>query len=166
VHFICPIFANRRLQRFHRWALLWLTWLAAVLDNAAAYAPLSQQVKTLTHAYLDQIARVIVSIVMIRASYQVRQLPPKHWSEHVHACKVTSLRRAVMGVKLWRELRHRDVRQRIAALRQDIDALTARVARRLPRGLTRRRPIHTRPESRVIDSRAAVLTPKLAADTS
>jgi hypothetical protein len=166
VHFIRPIFANRRLERFHRWALLWLTWLAAVLDNAATYAPLSQQVKSLTHAYLDQIARVIVSIVMIRASYQVRQLPPKHWSEHAHACKVTSLRRAVMGVKLWRELRQGDVRQPIAALRQDMDTLTARVVRRLPRGLTRRRPIHTRPELRATALLGVFLTPPLAADTS
>jgi phosphate uptake regulator len=47
---------------------------------------------------------------------------------------------------LRRSLRSKDLRQRIERLRQDINALVTRLLDRLPRGLTRRRPIKARRE--------------------
>ena len=51
---------------------------------------------------------------------------------------------------LRRALRPKDLRQRIEALTQSIDALVARLLKRLPRGLTRRRPIKARREANVV----------------
>ena len=45
-----------------------------------------------------------------------------------------------------RSLRSRSLEQRIAALSQNLEALVTRLVRRLPRGLTRRRPICAHPE--------------------
>ena len=165
MHFTRPTISTQRLQRFHRWALLWLTWFAAFLDAAAAYSPLSRQAKTLAHAYLDQIQRLIVVMVMIRAAAHVRQ-PARRQTFSEHQRKERGFERALLGVKLWRDLRHRDLRQRIAALRQDMYTLVKHVLRRAPRGLTRRRPIRARPDLRAADPRETILAPARSADTS
>jgi hypothetical protein len=83
-----------------------------------------------------------------------------------HRRKERALRRAIIGSALRRALRRQHVPGRIAALSQNIDALTARLLKRLPRGLTRRRAIVAHPESRLIEAAHAALIPALGADSS
>ena len=137
--FTRPPVSHQRLQRYHRWALLWLQWFAAFLEAASAYNPLSRQAEALAHAWLDTFERLITNIIMLKAAERVRFRPPGRGRAQ-HPLKERALRRAVMGVKLRRALRRHDARDRAAALRQDIAPLIAALARRLPRGLTRRAP--------------------------
>ncbi len=134
---------SHRLSRLHRWAMLWLKWFAAFLDGAEAFAPLSRQARAIAHTWLDKVEHLVVSLVMVRAAKFVR---PAVANRHVaqHKRKTAGLRRAIIGSRLRRALRHNDVRQRIAALGQDIDTLAELIAHRAPRGLTRRRAIAPR----------------------
>ncbi|MFZ2031425.1 MAG: hypothetical protein WAU68_14020 [Vitreimonas sp.] len=144
--FTRPPVSNQRLQRYHRWALLWLQWFAAFLDAAAAYNPLSRQAEALALAWLAKFERLITNIIMLKAAERVR-FRPRGGGRAQYPLKERALRRAVLGVKLRRALRRHDARERAAALRQDIAPLIAALVRRLPRGLTRRRPVPTRAQS-------------------
>jgi hypothetical protein len=143
MHFIAQPISELRLKRLHRWAMLWLAWFAAFVDAAAAWSPLSQQAQAIGHRWLDGIERLLFAIIMVRAARHVRRLPPRN-GPAPHRRKESGFRRAVIGYKLRRSLRAKDLRQRIERLRQDIEALVAQVLRRLPCGLTRRRPLLTR----------------------
>ena len=145
--------------------MLWLKWFVSFLDGAAALAPLSRQAEAIGHRWLDRIERIIVAIVMLRAAPRVRHLAPRKGVSERRLSRAT-LRRAVMGAKMRRALRPRDLRQRIEALGQSVDVLVARLLRRLPRGLTRRRPILPRPEQHAAVSLGTSARPTLAADTS
>jgi hypothetical protein len=162
-HVAKPV-SELRLTRLHRWAMLWLKGFLAFLDAAAWIAPLSRQVEKIAHARLDSIERLIVSLLVIRVARRVRQLNRKSFTLRRGITR-DGWRRAVLGSALRRALRPKDVRARIAALRQDISTLAARLARRLPRGLTRRRGAYTAP---VCDVRqhCAECMPWPAADTS
>ena len=140
--FTRPPITTQRLQRYHRWALLWLTWFAAFLEAASAYNPLSRQAEALAHAWLDKFERLITNIIMLKAADRVRFLPPPKGRAQ-HPIKERAVRRAVLGVKLRRALRRHGARERALALRQDISPLIATLVRRLPRGLTRRAPVRT-----------------------
>lgn len=165
MHFKRPSISIHRLQRLHRWAMLWLTWFAAFLETAASLAPLSREAEHVAHLWLDRIAWLIVSIVMIRAAPRVRGVNPRQVASP-HRRVETSLSRAIVGTRAWRELHSKHLLQRIAALRQNIDVLVARVLRRIPCGLTRRRPILPRPEARRADAHYALVAPVPCADTS
>jgi hypothetical protein len=153
-----------RLTRLHRWAMLWLQAFVAFLDAAAWFAPLSRQVEKIAHARLDSIERLIVSLLVIRVARYVRPLNPTRFTLR-HGITRDGWRRAVLGSALRRALRPKDVHARIEALRQDISTLVARLARRLPRGLTRRRGSYAPPDCAAHTLRA-MLTPPRAADTS
>lgn len=152
-----------RLQRFHRWMLLWLQWLAAFLTQARAFGPLSEQATATAHGWLDSIERALVNIIIFHSAFRVRRLsPPKHATRRRI---VSQLRRAIIGSALRRALRSNDLHRRIAALSQNLDDLVTRLVKRLPRGLTRRRPHLARPEPRAERTVACVET-ALTADTS
>jgi hypothetical protein len=165
MRFVAEPISDLRLQRFHRWAMLWLKWFAAFLDAVDAFAPLSKQVEEIGHLWLDRIERIILAIVMLRAAPRVRSIRP-HRPFALHRLKQSALTRAVIGAAMRRSLRPKSLRQRIDALRQNIDALVARLLKRLPRGLTRRRPIITRPDLRIVDNESACLALQLAIDSS
>jgi len=152
MRFVAEPISDLRLQRFHRWALLWLTWFVGFLDAAGAFAPLSAQAERIGHHWLDRIERVLFAIVMLRAVPHVRALRTNR-PFALHRLKHSALARAVVGAKLRRALRPKALCQRIEALRRaDLSALVERILKRLPRGLTRRRPILARSEARVVDS--------------
>ncbi|HVV31901.1 MAG TPA: hypothetical protein VHC73_01635 [Vitreimonas sp.] len=140
-----PSISNLRLQRLHRWALLWLTWFVAQIDKAVAHAVLTQDLRAAAHRWLDTIDRVIVGIVVIQAAQRIRRRPQRmrRFSEYINARPTM---RTILGARLRRDLRPKDLHARIVALRQDIDVLVAKLLRRLPCGLTRR-AIVTRPEA-------------------
>ena len=166
MRFVAEPISSLRLQRFHRWALLWLTWFAGFLDAAGGFAPLSKHAERIGHRRLDRIERVILAIVMLRAVPRVRALRTKR-PLALHRLKQSALPRAVIGAKLRRALRPRQLRQRCDALRRiSINALVARILKRLPRGLTRRRPILARPEARIAQAPSAPFANARAADTS
>ena len=147
MRFVAEPISDLRLQRFHRWALLWLTWFAGFLDAAGRFAPLAKQAETIGHHWLDRIERVLLAIVMLRAVPRVRPLRDRRTGAQ-HRLIRSALSRAVVGAKLRRALRPKHLRQRIDALcRADLSALVADILKRLPRGLTRRRPIRTAPEA-------------------
>lgn len=142
-----PSISELRLQRVHRWILLWLKWFAAFLDEAHAFAPFTAQATKAAHRWLDHVEYALVRVIVIRAAQRVRVIR-RPWSTG-HTRRQSQRLRAVIGGALRRDLRPKDLRQRIAALAQAIQPLVARVAKRLPRGLTRRLPRLTRPEARV-----------------
>jgi predicted NBD/HSP70 family sugar kinase len=144
--FIRPPITTQRLQRYHRWALLWLKWFVAFLEATAAYNPLSRQAEAAAHAWLDKFERLITNIIMLEAAERVRFLPPPSGPAQ-HRITTRAVRRAVLGKQVRRALRRRKAQARAEALRQDINPLIAAIARRLPRGLTRRAPVRTKPEA-------------------
>ena len=120
--------------------MLWLQWFVAFLDAIAVSGPLSRQAHAVAHAWLDRVECLLARIIVIRAAAHVRPIPPRA-GIHEHKRRDHGFMRAVLGAELRRALRSRDLHHRIAALRQDIAPLVARLVRRLPRGLTRRRPV-------------------------
>jgi hypothetical protein len=157
-----PPISEHRLQRFQRWMLLWLKWFAAFLREARAFAPFSRQATATAHRWLDYVEGVAIDIAIIRAAPHMRfpnavkRPPRRRRSQH---------RRAIIGAAMRRALRSNDLLQRIAAL-SDLDALTARLLKRLPCGLTRRRSHPTRPDSSAVPRAQAHVAAALFADTS
>jgi hypothetical protein len=159
-----PPISEHRLSRYHRWMLLWLTWFAAFLKEARAFAPFSAQTTAIAHHWLDRIERLLITIVIIRAASLVRPTgAPKHSARRLAE---THFFRAVIGSAMRRALRSKDLNKRIAALSQDVGALVQHLLKRLPRGLTRRRPHHARREPRAIAPRIVHPAAALSADTS
>ncbi|MFZ2030610.1 MAG: hypothetical protein WAU68_09910 [Vitreimonas sp.] len=163
MRFVAEPFTQHRLQRFHRWAMLWLAWFTAFLESARLFAPITAQVEEIGHRWLDRIERVIMAVVMLRAVTRVRRVTPRKGVDE-HRRKDSALARAVVGSALRRAIRSKDLRERIARLQQDIDALVARLLRRLPCGLTRRRPIKPQRDVSAIDAFLDAST--AASDTS
>ena len=166
MRFVAEPISDLRLTRFHRWAMLWLKWFVSFLEAAGAFAPVSKQAQAIGHAWLDQIERIILNIVMLRAAPHVRRLNRRKGVAQ-HPINDTSLRRAIIGSALRRALRAKDLRQRIELLVSvNICALVARLLKRLPRGLTRRRPIVAAPETRETETANRLIPSALCADTS
>ena len=166
MRFVAEPISDLRLQRFHRWALLWLTWFAGFLDAAGAFAPLSLQAERMAHHWLDRIERVLLAIVMLRAVRRVRPLRDRRAGAQ-HRLIRSALSRAVVGAKLRRALRPKHLRQRIETLRRaDLSALVAHILKRLPRGLTRRRPIRTAREQGGACALSAAFAPAPIANSS
>jgi len=145
--------------------MLWLKWFVVFLDAAGAFAPLSKQARIIGHNWLDRIERIVMAIVMLRAVRHVRRINPRK-GVAAHRRNDNALARAVVGSALRRSLRSKDLRERIKRLTQNIDALVTRLLRRLPRGLTRRRPIKTRRELHTPRLRDACAPFPLIRDTS
>ena len=143
MRFNAPPISEHRLQRAQRWMLLWLKWFAAFLREARAFAPFSDHATAIAHQWLNRIEHLLVSIVMLRAAPHVRFNNALKHSAHRRI--ETHMRRAIIGSAIRRALRSKDLQKRIAALSQNVAALVARLLKRLPRGLTRRRPHRTRP---------------------
>lgn len=166
MRFNAPPISHTRLSRFARWAGLWLTWFAAFLDAAAAFAPLSAPAERIAWRWLDQVERLIVSVAALRAVARVRVLRKRHGFSGCGRLCTRGFWRAIVGARLRRKFRSSDMRVSIASLRMGVDALAARILKRLPRGFTRRRPILARREARAPAPAAHAFAPLAAADTS
>lgn len=159
-----PPISELRLQRYQRWMLLWLRWLAAFLTEAGASAPLSRQAEQIAHQWLDKVERLLVDIVLIRAAARVR--PLRALKHSAYRREEAHMARAVIGSAMRRALRPKRLDQRLTALSQDLQGLVARLLKRLPRGLTRRRPIRMRREMRAPTIAFVGAQAPLCADTS
>jgi hypothetical protein len=165
MRFVAEPISNLRLQRFHRWAMLWLKWFVGFLDAAGAFAPISVEVEKIGHAWLDRIERVVLAIVMLRAAPRVRWIKARR-PFALYRLKQRGMRRAVIGCALRRSLRPKSLRRRIEALTQSIDCLVARLLKRLARGLTRRRPILASGDWPYIEIAIVAWAPPLSIDSS
>jgi hypothetical protein len=142
VHFTA-LFTRHRIARLHRWAMLWLLWFAGFLEAAAVFAPLSKQVDAIAHEWLDRVERRIFTIVLARAAPYLTPI-----ARHTHGRRRGrgAILRALMGSRLRRQWRAKDVCARIAGLAEDINVTVARHCRRVARGLTRLAPIRAKSE--------------------
>ena len=164
MRFNAPIISEQRLQRLHRWILLWLKWFAAFLTQAESIMPFSRQAANVAHGWLDIIERRVLLLITARVLPLLRpQQPPKHSPRRR---KERQFQRAFVGEALRRALRAKDLRARIAKLSRDLAPLVARLAKRLRRGLTRRRPFIARPEAQCAEPETQTAPRVHAGDTS
>lgn len=157
------LFTHPRLARLHRWAMLWLAWFAAFLEAASVLGPFSQQAGAIAHGWLDRIERRIFTIILLRCAPHLAPVIPRFYGPG-RCCG--GLMRALMGSRLRRRLRAKDIGARTAALAQDIDALVALQVRRLYRGLTRLAGPRARPHPHAKLAAQRRTAPAFAADTS
>ena len=139
-----------RLIRTAQWAQAALLRAASwIVQVAGLYAPVERAVARALDPFLDKIAKLVFALIVLHASALLRDTyllqrkrirvsrpggPPR--KQHGHHL------RTMTGSALRRLARVRDVRGRIAALARmlnEIDALAGRLAKRLARGLSRRR---------------------------
>jgi len=162
MHIAKPRITSHQRQRLVLWLLAMLAWLASVLDGALPDERRARQRQT----PLDGLARLVKQLVLLRAMERSR-LPRTRKAKPRAGDLPTHLRRRAFGSRLRRILRSPDRRTRVAALMhalRSLDALAARLAKRLACGLTRLWPRRWR----AIDVRLACALPVavIAADSS
>lgn len=132
---ITPLLSNHRLARFTTWARLWLAWMAGALFQFAQ-GPL----KDAARRNIADMAKIVECLILIGAAKRLPERrrivggPPRKrgWSPI----------RTVLGSRLHRRLRGRDLGKRVASLIEivrDMDRVIAQAVRRIRRGFTRRR---------------------------
>ncbi|MBL8535991.1 MAG: hypothetical protein JNM59_01160 [Hyphomonadaceae bacterium] len=141
-----PALSLTRLSRLHTRLFLTLVWFVGALwralSNGEALTPRA------LHRHLDALARAVGQLASLHARSRV----------HIHAARQqrhgrvrrSGLVRAVVGARVRRAMRGPTWAQRlfaILAFMRDIAAHADRLARRLRRGLTRRRAVPPKPES-------------------
>lgn len=152
-----PLISHHRVDRLNAWARLWLMWFVGFC--ASFWRDDRAQSRDVARA-----ARAVASLVVINA---VARLPALPQVKHRHG-RLNPLRdRAIAGSRLRRALQGRDWRSRLMAiltLMRDLDTHVTRLARRLNRGMTRRRVIDPKPEA--APALTHVATPVASADSS
>ena len=136
-----PYFTEHRRKRLTLWALTVLGWLAAVLfgDRDASHRHLAQR---LHHICLDQLSRVVYALLVTRAIQLMKVRIPhrvQYW-KHGRSLLRPHFRRSLLGARLRRALKHKDLPERIARLTEflrDLDTHARHLAQRL-RGKLRR----------------------------
>ena len=130
-----PILKQHRLQRLVLWALAMLQWLAAVLfsDRPVSF----RHIQRIEDTTLSGLQRLVTGLVMARALNLLarprrsgrihywrrgRNMRPRHWV------------RSLLGSKLRRALRHKDIATHIAqliAVLRNLDKHAAHLAQRM-----------------------------------
>lgn len=124
-----PPISKLRLARLMSWARLWLTWLAANLTaRFGACAPRRR---------LEPIRTMLAHLLFLHAAARVAPRP-RTQSPIPNAPPRAGLLRALVGGGLRRALRGATIGALLAIV-GDPEAGIAKLARRLARGLTRRR---------------------------
>lgn len=129
-----PSISHHRLSRLALWAGLWLARLAALLFGGAYEAPMIDRIT-------QRFSRIVRGIIFLRVAMAMPRLRQQRRPWPLRT--LVAERRAVFGSAVRRALRGRTLAERIAKLREvmtNIDAVCARLLRRLRRGLSRRRP--------------------------
>jgi hypothetical protein len=154
-----PFITAHRLARLNAWARLWLMWVVGVW---AAWWTRGGRADARA---LDPLARRVGTMIMINAAARFR--PPQR-SRHRHGRLQPVRLRTILGARLRRAMRGKDVPHRLVAiltLMRDLDRAVARLLKRLPRGLTRLRVLLPAPTQAPLIAAAPSIAPACA-DTS
>lgn len=133
-----PILTRHRRQRFVLLALAMLHWIAAVLEGLHIDPRRLRQRGGLG---VDRLARFVGLLIYTRAAELAagRRIPLSLW-RYGRDVRRRHMVRSLLGSRVRRTLRHKDMRARIAKLIDALRSLEAhaqRLARRLRRRLTR-----------------------------
>jgi hypothetical protein len=131
---------QHRFRRIILWTLALLTWIAAVLTNNRAVSARHQHQRF--DVSLPWLTTLVGQLLIIRAGQLARLRRPKrirYWrrGRDLH---LSHLQRSVLGARVRRSLRHKDIATWIAnliAVLRNLDAHAAPLAQRMRRGLTR-----------------------------
>jgi hypothetical protein len=132
----------RDSQRFARWLLALLNWLAIALGVLGVHERyVRQRFAVLSPQYIMTIERIIVRFVIVRAAELtlLRATKPRAHDFHLHTAPA-NYRRILSGGRLRRAMKARDLRTRIvrlAAVLANVELWARRMVRRLKRNLTR-----------------------------
>ena len=152
-HSPIPI-SYQRLARLETWARLSLFWFAGRLFVwHGLLAPISRETAQEFHRWLDHIEQLVVRLIYLRAMDMLpdrpharrRGSPPANPAQRTHIGLVDV--RTAMGGRVRNVSGKGSLGHRLMALLRALGSLNlhaVRLARRLARGLTRRRPIRTR----------------------
>ncbi len=135
--------STHRLARLTAWARLWLAWFVGVFLAHFGPDPSQRQARR----QLDHAAIMVGQMIFLLAAARVR-LPRRQNHRHGRL-KQAGLMRALIGASLRRALKGKDALSRLAAIlviMRDAGWHSAKLARRLARGLCRLRVIAPAPE--------------------
>lgn len=140
MHIIRRHLTQHRFRRIILWTLTLLSWIAAVLANTHPVSARHQRQRF--DIPLPWLNSLVGQLLIIRAGELARRRRPKRFSywRHGRDLRLSHLYRSVLGARVRRTLRHKDIRIWIAnliAVLRDLDAHAAPLARRMRRGLTR-----------------------------
>lgn len=177
MHLTPPILSARRLTRLHAWAGLMLAWIGMMLFDDRPRRPNRRHIRRRYRLLdLQAMARVIAKLILLRAFAMIprrrhalrkrRDFTPSGFHRRLHPRQLV---RSAIGARLRRQLRHRDLRTRLAILAdalRNYEAYATQMALRLRRFLTRLAPvIATAPHADTVRTLAPAHNP-CAADTS
>ena len=133
---------RHRRQRYVLWALAMLAWIASVFAGSRIT---SRQAHQRGDISLQGLTRMVMELVVIRAG-EVARIRRRNLAffKRGRDLRRSHLLRSVIGSRLRRTLKRRDIAAHIAnliAVLRDLDAFARPVAQRLRRGLTRLFPI-------------------------
>ena len=136
-----PVLTQHRLQRLALWTLAVLQWIAAILftNRAVTLRHIEQRYEFFSLHWLTQ---RVGKILIVRAAQLARLRRRKritYW-RHGRDLHRPHIIRSVLGARLRRALKHRDVGvwiENLIAVLRNLDAYAAPLAKRLRRGLTR-----------------------------
>ena len=135
-----PPLTKHRVTRLNALARLWLMWFVGFC--ASFWRDDRAQARDVARA-----ARAIAALVIANA---VERMPTPPRANNRHGRLNPLRQRAIAGSRLRRALQGRDWRTRLMAIltvMRDLDTHAAKLARRLYRGMTRRRVIDPKPEA-------------------
>lgn len=135
-----PLLSNHQRKRLTLWALAVLGWLMDVLTGAREIS-VRQLNQRFHHLWLEDLKRVAITVLVVRAlqfsKLRVRR-GVQHW-KHGRSLRRAHFIRSVLGARLRRQLKHKDLKTRVAqliALLRNLDTHARHLAKRL-RSMTR-----------------------------
>jgi hypothetical protein len=156
---------SRQRQRLALWALAVLQWIAAVLFAGTQITPrhLTQRGPRISLEYLT---RMVIKLIVIRAGELARRRRGRlRFWKHGRDLRRAHLIRSLLGSRLRRALKHKDLATRLArliAVLRQLDAYAQVLARRFKHRLTRLWPIAPSPTPTEPIRAAPMLQPALA----
>jgi hypothetical protein len=136
-----PILTQHRVQRLALWTLALLQWIAAMLfsDRAVTIRHIQQRADLISLPWLTSVVSKLLIVRAGQLAHLRRRKRIVYW-RHGRDLHRPHILRSVLGSRLRRALKHRDIRAWIANLvsvLRNLDVYAAPLARRLRRGLTR-----------------------------
>jgi hypothetical protein len=133
--------SNKRLDRLLVWSRLWLLRLAAwIVQAAGIYAPLDHALRALIAPPLKKVEKLICLSIAAKAVKRLHFSTPRKGQGR--ATRPAHFMRSLIGARLRKLCRAKDLRAKISALLaliEHAEAEIARFTRHIKSGLSRRR---------------------------